>query len=202
MNPCQKYAPCARGTSSTTPIVPSERSNLMPSHNKIGCPRQPDPVEHMRHAFTITCRPAASTTSMIASPAWVPATFSNPARAPLRRLLAIMTVTVGPGTMMMANACRHICGVKLQRDRENCHDYSSACPGTQQSPDCAGCQADASQLRTMIDLPPRMTSRLAVFSTCQTRRYWLRRNLTLRAGRPACAVDHDEPQPCRCAPQR
>jgi hypothetical protein len=35
----------------------------------------------------------------------------------------------------------------------------------------------------MTHLPPRMTSRLAVFSACQTRRYWLRRNLTGRAGR-------------------
>lgn len=30
----------------------------------------------------------------------------------------------------------------------------------------------------MSHLPPRMTSRLAVFSPCQTRRYWLRRNLS------------------------
>lgn len=35
----------------------------------------------------------------------------------------------------------------------------------------------------MTDLPPRMTSRLAVFSACGTRRYWLRRNLACATGR-------------------
>jgi hypothetical protein len=38
-------------------------------------------------------------------------------------------------------------------------------------------------MHAMIDLPPRMTSRLAVFSTCGTRRYWLRRNLTCATAR-------------------
>jgi len=37
-----------------------------------------------------------------ASPSCVPATFKRPARAPWRKLLAMMSVTVGPGTMTIA----------------------------------------------------------------------------------------------------
>lgn len=38
---------------------------------------------------------------MMARPAWVPATLARPARAPWRMLLAMISVTVGPGTRMM-----------------------------------------------------------------------------------------------------
>ena len=41
--------------------------------------------------------PTTSTPIIKASPSWVPATLSSPARVPWLRLFATMSVTVGPG---------------------------------------------------------------------------------------------------------
>ena len=46
-------------------------------------------------------RPTSSTPSMIARPSCVPATLSSPARVPWVRLFAMMSVTVGPGMMVI-----------------------------------------------------------------------------------------------------
>ncbi len=40
-----------------------------------------------------------TTPIMTARPTWVPMTFSSPARVPWRKLLAMIRVTVGPGTI-------------------------------------------------------------------------------------------------------
>ena len=42
-----------------------------------------------------------TTPIMTARPICVPSMFSSPARVPWRRLLAMINVTVGPGTMTM-----------------------------------------------------------------------------------------------------
>jgi hypothetical protein len=46
-------------------------------------------------------RPTTSTIIITPSPSCVPATLSSPARVPCDRLLATISVTVGPGMMVM-----------------------------------------------------------------------------------------------------
>ena len=55
---------------------------------------------------TTGASPKASTASTIASPSCVPATLRRPARIPCRRLLAMTSVTFGPGTMMISTQAR------------------------------------------------------------------------------------------------
>ena len=45
--------------------------------------------------------PTSSTPSIMARPSCVPATLSRPARVPWVRLLAMISVTVGPGMIVM-----------------------------------------------------------------------------------------------------
>jgi hypothetical protein len=51
-------------------------------------------------------RPTTRISIIRASPSCVPATFSSPARAPYLRLLATITVTVGPGIRAMTAQVR------------------------------------------------------------------------------------------------
>ena len=43
---------------------------------------------------------------MTATPTWVPATLSRPARVPWRMLEAMISVTVGPGTSTITRQAR------------------------------------------------------------------------------------------------
>ena len=75
---------------------------MTPSHTRYAAPASRSQSNHQPMVAMIELRPTTSVAIMRASPIWVPATLSSPARAPWARLLAMMTVTVGPGTMAMS----------------------------------------------------------------------------------------------------
>ncbi len=61
---------------------------------------------HCAISVTTVFSPSATTSTIGTSPACVPATLVRPARAPSRSELAMITETVGPGTMMMTKQAK------------------------------------------------------------------------------------------------
>ena len=59
---------------------------------------------HTPMVAMIEDRPTISTSIIRPRPICVPATLSRPARVPCARLLATISVTVGPGMMVMTTA--------------------------------------------------------------------------------------------------
>ena len=80
-------------------ISPVERISFQPIQIRYAAPTIRSQSNHQPIACTSEARPTATIAMQTARPACVPATLSSPARVPWVRLLATISVTVGPGTM-------------------------------------------------------------------------------------------------------